>query len=117
MFWRKVKICPFDENRYGLPVNFQAAIMEPQKNAQKRLRTELNKLYQHLDGTASGPIEVGFNLVRFIFCPDALFQTFEDAPTLVSLGVHDYFPYVFFKMNIDFLEKRQWNKISLLLAV
>ena len=63
--------------------------MEPMKNTQKRLRTELNKLYQHLDGSASGPIE-----------------TFDDAPTLVSLGVHDYYPYVFFKMNIDFLEKR-----------
>ncbi|KAL3115425.1 hypothetical protein niasHT_020098 [Heterodera trifolii] len=75
--------------RYGLPVNFMAAIMEPQKNAQKRLRVELNKLYQHLDGSASGPIEA-----------------FEDAPTLMSLGVHDYLPYVFFKMNIDFLEKR-----------
>lgn len=75
--------------RYGLPVNFQAAIMEPLKNSQKRLRTELNKLYHHLDGSASGPIE-----------------TFDDAPTLVSLGVHDYYPYVFFKMNIDFLEKR-----------
>ncbi|CAD5220818.1 unnamed protein product [Bursaphelenchus okinawaensis] len=75
--------------RFGLPVNFQSAIMEPQKGAQKKLRTELNKLYQHLDGSAAGPID-----------------TFEDAPTLVSLGVHDYYPYVFFKLNIDFFDKR-----------
>jgi len=75
--------------RFGLPVNFLSAIMEPNKNAQKRLRLELNKLYRHLDGSASGPIE-----------------TFDDAPTLVSMGVHDYYPYVFFKMNIDFIEKR-----------
>uniref|UniRef100_A0A915LFN9 V-type proton ATPase subunit C n=2 Tax=Meloidogyne javanica TaxID=6303 RepID=A0A915LFN9_MELJA len=75
--------------RYGLPVNFQAVLMEPLKNSQKRLRSELNKLYLHLDGSASGPIE-----------------TFDDAPTLVSLGVHDYYPYVWFRLNIDFLEKR-----------
>ncbi|KAH7725399.1 V-ATPase subunit C family protein [Aphelenchoides avenae] len=75
--------------RFGLPVNFQAAIIEPNKGNSKKLRSELGKLYQHLDGTASGPIE-----------------TFDDAPTLVSLGVHDYYPYVFFKMSIDFFEKR-----------
>ncbi|KAI1726277.1 v-ATPase subunit C domain-containing protein [Ditylenchus destructor] len=75
--------------RFGLPVNFQAVIMEPHKNAHKRLRTELCKLYQHLDGSASGPID-----------------TFDDAPTLVSLGVHDYYPYVFFKMNIEFIDRR-----------
>uniref|UniRef100_A0AC35TKY9 V-type proton ATPase subunit C n=1 Tax=Rhabditophanes sp. KR3021 TaxID=114890 RepID=A0AC35TKY9_9BILA len=72
--------------RYGLPVNFQAIVMEPHKGASKKLRTELNKLYAHLDGSATGPID-----------------TFEDAPTLMSLGVHDYFPYVFFKLNIDFV--------------
>jgi V-type H+-transporting ATPase subunit C len=75
--------------RFGLPVNFQAIIMEPLKNSQKRLRSELQKLYQHLDGTAAGPID-----------------TFEDAPALASLGVHDYFPYVFFKMSTDFVERR-----------
>jgi len=46
--------------RFGLPVNFQAIIMEPTKNAQKRVRTELQKLYQHLDGTAAGPIDVSY---------------------------------------------------------
>jgi len=75
--------------RFGLPVNFQAAVMEPHKGTQKKLRTELNKLYGHLDGSAAGPID-----------------TFDDAPTLVSLGVSDYYPYVFFKMTIDFLDKR-----------
>jgi len=75
--------------RFGLPVNFQAIIMEPTKNAQKRVRSELQKLYQHLDGTAAGPID-----------------TFDDAPALASLGVHDYFPYVFFKVSIDFVDRR-----------
>uniref|UniRef100_A0A1I7ZTK5 V-type proton ATPase subunit C n=1 Tax=Steinernema glaseri TaxID=37863 RepID=A0A1I7ZTK5_9BILA len=74
--------------RYGLPVNFQAALLEPNKSAHKKLRTELNKLYAHLDGSAGGPID-----------------TFEDSPALMSLGVHDYYSYVFFKLNIDFLSK------------
>jgi len=75
--------------RFGLPVNFQAIIMEPNKNSHKRLRVELNKLYESLDSSASGPIE-----------------SFDDAPTLVSLGVNDFYPYVFFKLNIDFIDKR-----------
>jgi len=74
--------------RYGLPVNFQAAVVEPVKNSAKKLRAELNKLYAHLDGSAAGPID-----------------TFEDSPALMSLGVHDYYPYVFFKLNVEFMEQ------------
>uniref|UniRef100_A0A914NTJ6 V-type proton ATPase subunit C n=1 Tax=Meloidogyne incognita TaxID=6306 RepID=A0A914NTJ6_MELIC len=111
--------------RYGLPVNFQAVLMEPLKNSQKRLRSELNKLYLHLDGSASGPIE-GWGLTQGIpthgtdrswnnnsrndqnteYFKNFRDLTFDDAPTLVSLGVHDYYPYVWFRLNIDFLEKR-----------
>ncbi|VDD86614.1 unnamed protein product [Enterobius vermicularis] len=76
--------------RYGLPVNFQAAVVEPSKNTWKKLRAELHKLYVHLDASAAGPIE-----------------TFEDSPALMSLGVHDYYPYVFFKMNINFVEAKR----------
>uniref|UniRef100_A0A1I7TQI8 V-type proton ATPase subunit C n=1 Tax=Caenorhabditis tropicalis TaxID=1561998 RepID=A0A1I7TQI8_9PELO len=74
--------------RYGLPVNFQAAVIEPAKGQQKKLRQELNKLYIHLDGSAAGPID-----------------TLEDSPALMSLGVNEYYPYVFFKLNIDFMSK------------
>jgi len=38
--------------RYGLPVNFQAVLMYPNKKALKRLREVLNNLYQHLDSSA-----------------------------------------------------------------
>ncbi|PIO64921.1 v-ATPase subunit C [Teladorsagia circumcincta] len=48
--------------RYGLPVNFQAALVEPSKGSQKKLRAELHKLYIHLDGSAAGPIDVGYHL-------------------------------------------------------
>ena len=35
--------------RYGLPVNFQAAIMQPQKRGNRKLRDALNQLYEQLD--------------------------------------------------------------------
>lgn len=41
--------------RYGLPVNFQAILLHPNKKSQKRLRDVLNQLYSHLDGSAAGP--------------------------------------------------------------
>jgi len=41
--------------RYGLPVNFQAMLLAPQKKSQKRLREVLNHLYGHLDNSAAGP--------------------------------------------------------------
>ncbi|KHJ99251.1 v-ATPase subunit C [Oesophagostomum dentatum] len=75
--------------RYGLPVNFQAAVVEPAKGSQKKLRAELHKLYIHLDGSAAGPID-----------------TLEDSPALMSLGVNEYYPYVFFKLNLDFVDKK-----------
>lgn len=76
--------------RYGLPVNFQAAVIEPNKGAAKKLRVELNKLYGHLDGSAAGPID-----------------SFEDSPALMSLGVNEYYPYVFFKLNMDFVDMKR----------
>ena len=75
--------------RYGLPVNFQAVIMEPNKGASKKLQIELKKIYSHLDGTGMGVMD-----------------TFDDMPSLMSLGLGDYYPYVFFKIPIDFAEKR-----------
>uniref|UniRef100_A0A1I8AVK6 V-type proton ATPase subunit C n=1 Tax=Steinernema glaseri TaxID=37863 RepID=A0A1I8AVK6_9BILA len=74
--------------RYGLPVNFQAALLEPNKNAHKKLRSVLNKLYAHLDSSSSGSVD-----------------SYEDNQTLMSLGVQDYYSYVFFKIDIDFLSK------------
>lgn len=40
--------------RYGLPVNFQAILIEPNKKSIKRLRDCLNQLYGHLDGASAG---------------------------------------------------------------
>lgn len=39
--------------RYGLPVNFQAILLQPNKKSSKRLRDVLNQLYAHLDSSAT----------------------------------------------------------------
>lgn len=38
--------------RYGLPVNFQAMLLHPNKKNTKRLRDVLHQLYGHLDSSA-----------------------------------------------------------------
>ena len=40
--------------RYGLPVNFQAMVLLPQKKTQKKLRDVLNQQYIHLDSPGGG---------------------------------------------------------------
>lgn len=56
-FNRTVSFC-FPFCRYGLPVNFQAMLLQPLK-ATKKLRETLNKIYSHLDSSlASGQIDV-----------------------------------------------------------
>ncbi|XP_076371281.1 V-type proton ATPase subunit Vha44 isoform X2 [Tachypleus tridentatus] len=70
--------------RYGLPVNFQAMLLRPHKKSAKRLREVLNQLYSHLDTSiAQGPV--------------------DDIPGL-NLGQGEYYPYVFFKININMVE-------------
>lgn len=39
--------------RYGLPVNFQAMLLQPNKKTMKRLRDVLNALFKHLDEVAA----------------------------------------------------------------
>lgn len=45
-------------SRYGLPVNFQAMLLQPNKKTMKRLREVLNELYKHLDSSAAAIIDV-----------------------------------------------------------
>jgi V-type H+-transporting ATPase subunit C len=37
--------------RFGLPVNFQAALIKPAKKGNKRLRDTLDNMYSHLNST------------------------------------------------------------------
>jgi len=70
--------------RFGLPVNFQGMVVLPQKKQVKKLRECLNDIYFHLD-SAGGDVAGG-----------------EDLPTgLAGFGQGEYYPYVYYKMNID----------------
>lgn len=44
--------------RYGLPVNFQAMLLQPNKKTVKKLREVLHELYKHLDSSAAAIIDV-----------------------------------------------------------
>uniref|UniRef100_A0A0K8TRG7 V-type proton ATPase subunit C n=1 Tax=Tabanus bromius TaxID=304241 RepID=A0A0K8TRG7_TABBR len=78
--------------RYGLPVNFQAILIHPNKKSMKKLRDVLNQLYGHLDGSASGGSGGGNQ-------PDV------DIPGL-GFGQSEYYPYVYYKLNIDMVEAK-----------
>lgn len=76
--------------RYGLPVNFQAMLLHPNKKNTKRLRDILHQLYGHLDGsTQQGGI-----------AHDSV-----DIPGL-GFGQSDYYPYVYYKINIDMVDHK-----------
>jgi len=75
--------------RYGLPVNFQAMLLHPSKKTQKRLREVLNQLYAHLD---SAPSSGGDK------------HDVVDMPGL-GFGTSEYYPYVYFKINIDMVDR------------
>lgn len=77
--------------RYGLPVNFQAILMHPNKKSTKRLRDVLNQLYSHLDGSAAGSTAGNADNV--------------DIPGL-GFGQSEYFPYVYYKLGIDMVEAK-----------
>uniref|UniRef100_A0A673GNE3 V-type proton ATPase subunit C n=1 Tax=Sinocyclocheilus rhinocerous TaxID=307959 RepID=A0A673GNE3_9TELE len=54
--------------RYGLPVNFQAMLLQPNKKNMKKLREVLNDLYKHLDSSAAAIIDVSLLLdVGYVF--------------------------------------------------
>ncbi|EFN75043.1 Vacuolar proton pump subunit C [Camponotus floridanus] len=78
--------------RYGLPVNFQAILLHPHKKCARRLRDVLNQLYAHLDSSATGT-------------PAQHNQDNLDIPGL-GFGQSDYFPYVYYKINVDMVDNK-----------
>ncbi|XP_035282279.1 V-type proton ATPase subunit C 1-A-like [Anguilla anguilla] len=72
--------------RYGLPVNFQTVLLQPDRKRSKHLRELLDSLYTHLDsaGAASKP-DVGLDI------PD------------MSMAPQEYYSYIFYKININLL--------------
>nr|XP_051683791.1 V-type proton ATPase subunit C 2 isoform X5 [Oryctolagus cuniculus] len=74
--------------RYGLPVNFQAVLLQPhKKSATKRLREVLNSVFRHLDQVAAA----------------SLLDASVEIPGL-QLSNQDYFPYVYFHIDLGLLD-------------
>uniref|UniRef100_A0AAX7UIL9 V-type proton ATPase subunit C n=1 Tax=Astatotilapia calliptera TaxID=8154 RepID=A0AAX7UIL9_ASTCA len=72
--------------RYGLPVNFQAMLLQPNKKTMKKLREVLNDLYKHLDSSAA-----------------AIIDSAMDIPGL-NLSQQEYYPYVYYKIDCNLLD-------------
>ncbi|XP_043325285.1 V-type proton ATPase subunit C 2 isoform X3 [Cervus elaphus] len=74
--------------RYGLPVNFQAVLLQPhKKSCTKRLREVLNSVFRHLDEVAAASI----------------LDASVEIPGL-QLSTQDYFPYVYFHIDLSLLD-------------
>ncbi|XP_061410083.1 V-type proton ATPase subunit C 1 isoform X1 [Lethenteron reissneri] len=72
--------------RYGLPVNFQAMLLHPNKKMVRKLREVLNGLYKHLDSSAAAIIDASM-----------------DIPGL-NLSQQEYYPYVYYKLDLNLLD-------------
>ncbi|XP_074394207.1 V-type proton ATPase subunit C 2 isoform X2 [Zonotrichia albicollis] len=73
--------------RYGLPVNFQAMLLQPNRKSVKRLRDVLNVVFKHLDEVAAASI----------------MDPGVDIPGL-QLNNQEYYPYVYFKIDLSLLD-------------
>ncbi|NXJ16542.1 VATC2 ATPase, partial [Odontophorus gujanensis] len=73
--------------RYGLPVNFQAMLLQPNRKSVKRLRDVLNVAFKHLDEVAAASI----------------MDPSIDIPGL-QLSNQEYYPYVYFKIDLSLLD-------------
>uniref|UniRef100_A0AAR2KLJ5 V-type proton ATPase subunit C n=1 Tax=Pygocentrus nattereri TaxID=42514 RepID=A0AAR2KLJ5_PYGNA len=73
--------------KYGLPVNFQAMLLQPNKKNMKKLREVLYDLYKHLDSSAAAIID----------------QSAMDIPGL-NLSQQEYYPYVYYKIDCNLLD-------------
>lgn len=71
--------------RYGLPVNFQAMLLQPNKKNVKKLRDVLQDLYKHLDSSAT------------------VIDASMDIPGL-NLSQQEYYPYVYYKLDCNLLD-------------
>lgn len=77
----------------------------------KRLRDVLNQLYGHLDGSVGhqgSHVEVSFsskfNILYTKF--NLFFLQNVDIPGL-GFGQSEYYPYVYYKINVDMIETKQ----------
>jgi len=78
--------------RYGLPPNFQAIILEPNMKNEKRLRSTLLSLYQHLEAKQ----EDDKNKKK---SSSSSSTTDLSSDYLTQAG--EFYPYVFFNLNLE----------------
>ena len=52
IFYQALRVFVESVLRFGLPVNFQGMVLNPQRKQVKKLRETLNDLYLHLDSAA-----------------------------------------------------------------
>ncbi|XP_042632823.1 V-type proton ATPase subunit C 1-B [Cyprinus carpio] len=71
--------------RYGLPVNFQAMLLQPNRRNMKKLREVLQDLYKHLDSSGT------------------VIDASMDIPGL-NLSQQEYYPYVYYKIDCNLLD-------------
>jgi len=79
--------------RYGLPTNFQAMLLLPNKNKHSKLRKSLAELYGHLSS-------------KSVFGVKAK-EKEEDEPIAATLDSESFYPYVSLEINLDFRNKQQ----------
>ncbi|XP_067099635.1 V-type proton ATPase subunit C 1-B [Osmerus mordax] len=73
--------------RYGLPVSFQALLLQPGKKRTKKLREELSSLFTHLDpAAAASKLDVGVDIPG------------------VSVGQQEYFSYICFQISVKLVD-------------
>lgn len=76
--------------RYGLPVNFQAMLLQPSKKTYKKIKDMLDTCYQHLDNQGFSSSMYDVNSLEI--------------PGL-SLAHQEYYPYVFYQIKLDLIER------------
>ncbi|XP_041710191.1 V-type proton ATPase subunit C 1-A-like [Coregonus clupeaformis] len=77
--------------RYGLPVSFQALLLQPDKKRTKKLREQLSSLFGHLDPTASAMISSK---------PEVAL----DVPGLSAVSPQDYYFYICVQISVTLLD-------------
>ncbi|KAK6304549.1 hypothetical protein J4Q44_G00251350 [Coregonus suidteri] len=77
--------------RYGLPVSFQALLLQPDKKRTKKLREQLSSLFGHLDPTASAMISSK---------PEVAL----DVPGLSAVSPQDYYSYICVQISVTLLD-------------
>lgn len=74
--------------RYGLPANFDVALLNPKGRSESRLRSALNEMFGHLGGSWAAASET------------------EDVTNIPGIvGDRDFYPYVYFELPLP-----QWRK-------